>query len=312
MHQPVEIYEITSMIFGASSSPTSAQYVKNVNAEKFKVKSPEAVNAIINNHYVDDYVMSFDDEARAIDISRQLKNIHAAASFDLRNFISNSAIVIKALENEGECLRSITNFNVEAVVHKEKVLGMFWKNRTDEFVFEFKFNKIPEAVLRQIHPPTKREALSMMMSIFDPYGFLSNYHIYARIVLQSLWNMSLSWNDMMPEETAVKWFEWQSKLDEVKHFSIPRCYFKSNLSENLELHIFVDASIDAFAAVSYWRKVGDEVEVSFIYGKARVAPRKILSIPRLELQAAVLGVRMKNLILNRHSFICIFGTIPRR
>lgn len=56
----------------------------------------------------------------------------------------------------------------------------------------------------------------------------------------------------------------------------------------------VDASLLAYAAVSYvWHKYADgEVTVRFIAAKAKVAPTKAPSVPRLELMAAVLGPRL--------------------
>ncbi|KAM8701744.1 hypothetical protein ACLKA7_005482 [Drosophila subpalustris] len=53
----------------------------------------------------------------------------------------------------------------------------------------------------------------------------------------------------------------------------------------------VDTSQVAFAAAAYLRITnGQESDIVFIMGKTRLAPKKLLSIPRLELQAAVLGV----------------------
>ncbi|GBP86346.1 hypothetical protein EVAR_55273_1 [Eumeta japonica] len=66
-----------------------------------------------------------------------------------------------------------------------------------------------------------------------------------------------------------------------------------------ELHVFVDASEKSYAAAVYWRiKLSEhESAVSLIAGKARVAPLKVISIPRLELQAALLGARLASSIL---------------
>lgn len=53
---------MTRMTFGANCSPCSANYVKNENAKRFGDTYPRAVQAIIQNHYVDDLLDCFDDE----------------------------------------------------------------------------------------------------------------------------------------------------------------------------------------------------------------------------------------------------------
>lgn len=77
---------------------------------------------------------------------------------------------------------------------------------------------------------------------------------------------------------------------------IPR-HYSSKLSANnkisIELHTFVDASINAYCAVSYFRiQDEDGVECVLVGAKTKVAPQKPISTPRLELLATVLGSRL--------------------
>ena len=76
----------------------------------------------------------------------------------------------------------------------------------------------------------------------------------------------------------------------------PRCY-KADLDNPVsraELHVFGDASQEAFAAVAYLRQMSSDgkVSCSLVMSRTRNAPLKQMSIVRLELQAAVLAVRL--------------------
>ena len=73
---------------------------------------------------------------------------------------------------------------------------------------------------------------------------------------------------------------------------------------SIQLHLFGDASERAFCAVAYFRfeYPGGERQCAFVAAKTRVAPVKLLSIPRLELQAAVLSVRLAIMIQKEHDY----------
>ena len=92
--QPPDVYEMLVMTFGAACSPCIAQYVKDTNALRFRDRFPRAVSSILNHHYVDDFVDSFESTAKAIEVAQQVREIHAAAGYELRNFTSSSAEVI--------------------------------------------------------------------------------------------------------------------------------------------------------------------------------------------------------------------------
>ena len=67
--------------------------------------------------------------------------------------------------------------------------------------------------------------------------------------------------------------------------------------------MFGDSSQDVFSAIAFLRarvttltgKV--KTELAFVLGKARVAPMKVMTVPELELQAALLAARLKNEIV---------------
>lgn len=79
---------------------------------------------------------------------------------------------------------------------------------------------------------------------------------------------------------------------------------------DLQLHIFVDASKEAYACVVYFRAESvDGIEVTLIGEKVKVGPLKALSIPRLELMAAVIEARLLKTIRNGHLMMIVRTTM---
>jgi transposase InsO family protein len=291
-----------SLIFGATCSPFIAQMVKNSNAAKFDKQFPRAVEGIIQRHYVDDYLDSFEDVTEAIATAQQVKEIHSKAGFNIRNFISNSSEVVKKMNSSVE--DSLVNLNVETGVMTERVLGMFWDTKADVFLFKLNPSRISKDVIAKVRILTKREYLRIIMSLFDPLGLLAHYMIYPKIILQNIWKSGVDWDEPIKEEHSNMFFKWWNGLSELQGLRIPRCYLSSGSNpENFQLHILVDASEMAFGAVAYLRSINSmrEVKLTLLCAKSRVAPLKMLSIPRLELQAAVLGARLAETICKEHS-----------
>ncbi|CAB0004838.1 unnamed protein product [Nesidiocoris tenuis] len=83
----------------------------------------------------------------------------------------------------------------------------------------------------------------------------------------------------------------------MKHLTIPRraCFN----SRNFELHGFSDASESAYGACVYTKSVDEDghTHVYLLTSKSRVAPMKTISLPRLELCAAVLLIRLMSSVL---------------
>jgi len=81
----------------------------------------------------------------------------------------------------------------------------------------------------------------------------------------------------------------------LSELELPRCFCVNMCPEALiQLHVFADASEMGFGAVCYaiYSRPDGTTKVSFVMARNRVAPLRQLSIPRLELQAAVLAVRL--------------------
>lgn len=289
----VKTFAMTVMTFGAACSPFIAQYVKNHHAYKFIETAPKAVNAITKNHYVDDWLDSFDSEEELISVAREVIDIYKSGGFVIRNWISNSRKVIQSLGGSGLGDES-KHLSDLGELKSEKILGLWWNVSKDTFTYSLKFNKGNAEILSGQRMPTKREMLRIIMSVFDPLGFLAHFLIYAKILMQRIWRKAVDWDQVIPADVQPDWLLWVQKLPEIENINIDRWYGVSyNPEVEFELHTFVDASEEAYAAIVYLRVlVGSSSCCRIVSAKSRTAPVKALTIPRLELNAAVLGTRL--------------------
>ena len=87
-----------------------------------------------------------------------------------------------------------------------------------------------------------------------------------------------------------------SSLRHSENVKIRRCFKSLELSGQLTyvLHHFADASTVAYGVVSYLRIVDENfvVRCSFVMGKSHLAPTRPITVPRLELLAAVTALRL--------------------
>jgi len=161
----------------------------------------------------------------------------------------------------------------------EKVLGLYWIPETVDLTFIFKFSRLKRDLWTENDAPSKQELLQVLTSMNDPLGLIPCYTIELT-----------AYQSLLP-----RWKRWQQALTLIATIKIPRCFFRTN--EDVQLHTFVDASELAYAAVSYLRiHQGNSVYLSLLAAKTKVAPLSPLSIPHMELQAAVTGAKLSQQI----------------
>lgn len=147
---------------------------------------------------------------------------------------------------------------------------------------------------------TKRGVLSKLAAIFDPMGLVSPHTILLKICMQNIWKHgNVDWDDNIPPEIQIEWNLAVQSLFKQDTLHFPRYIGLSNCAHPPELHVFCDASSKAYVACIYARYIqNNNVKVTLIMAKARVAPTKPLTLPRLELMACKFGVTLYRKVLS--------------
>ena len=286
--QEPSAYEFNRVVFGVNASPFLAQYVTQKNAELHNAVYPLAVETVKKSTYMDDSMDSVATDSQAVELVRQLTLLWGAAGMHPRKWLSNSQVVLETVAPEDRASEvDLDKGHLPCV----KTLGVLWSAKED--VFTFKVN-MPDSSFQ----PTKRSLLSLIARLFDPLGVLSPFVIRAKVLVQEVWISGQDWDEPLLNDVTMRVKEWCSELPKLTEIKIPRCLHVDKQISLKQLHTFVDASETAYGAATYLHctYVDGSVSCRFVAARTRVAPLKSISIPRLELMAAVLGLQLATVV----------------
>ena len=291
--QPLSTFRMTAHLFGAVSSPACATYGLRHITKEFTEYGEDVLEFISRDFYVDDGLKSVCGEDTAISLVKRTVDLCKARGVRLHKFSSNSARLLNSLP-ESECAAGSNLLNLAPEEYPtERVLGVLWDIRTDTFRFKVNANRAPV---------TKREILSVTSGIFDPLGWISPFTLKARKILQQICRDKLDWDEKVPQSMLNNWIAWYQGTATLHQLAITRCWQNENYDDlkQIQLHHFADASENGYGACSYLRTVNsaNQVSVHLVMAKARVTPIASMTIPRLELMAAVVAARL-SVILDR-------------
>ena len=284
-------YCMQTHVFGARCSPCCAAFALRKRAEDNLTGADEkTLIAVRNNIYVDDLCVSCDNIEEASRLIKQLCDLLKSGGFRLTKFLSNNSEVVSSIPLEDRA----PDFNVkDAQLPRHKTLGVVWD------VYEDKLKVRVNVVEKRC---TRRGLLSVIGQTYDPLGVLQPFLLPARQLLQEACREGLEWDKELTTRPGLKveWDRWCNVLPLLESVSLDRSFtVLGKKVTRYELHTFCDASTYGYGACSYLRVLYDDSEVRccFVMGKSRVAPLKPVSVPRLELVAAVLAAKLSALIV---------------
>ncbi|KAK5847425.1 hypothetical protein PBY51_016551 [Eleginops maclovinus] len=279
-------------VFGNCPSPSVAVYgLKRAAIEGEEDYGSDARMFIERHFYVDDGLKSFSSETEAIDVLRRTQKMLAQSNIRLHKISSNSSTITSAFPDE-DLATGLQGLGLgQSTPSMQRTLGLGWDLSTDLFMFQVTTNE---------KPFTKRGVLSVINSLFDPLGFAVPVSIEGRVILRDISSDVCDWDEQLPEEKQGMWERWKDSLKHLQQLSIPRMYtsIPSSAAQRKGVIIFCDASIKAVGAVAYLKltNADGDSEAGFLFGRAKLAPKPDITIPRLELCAAVLAVEVAELV----------------
>ena len=271
--------------FGAVSSPFVANFALR---QSVSVCDPSVmqlvVNAVQNNFYVDDLLISVSTEDEATEFICQIREVLSRCGFLLRKWLSNVRCVLSEVPSEDLAHPNDTcNFSS---LPMERTLGLDWNSTEELFRFSFRLDN---------KPFSRRGVLSVVPSIFDPLGMVGPLLLPAKLLLQKLCRDKLDWDAELSSADRKIWQDWIRRMEKLSSLKIPRCIKRREVHVgNPQMHVFCDASESGYGAVVYARfSVASSLPYcSLLFAKSRVAPLKTVTIPRLELAAAKLAITL--------------------
>lgn len=284
-NEPIKHYRLLTVTFGTAAAPYLAVKSLQQLAKDEQTKWPLAADITLRDFYMDDLMTGCQTEDEAKDIYHQMDELMKAGGFELQKWTSNNDQVLKVIEEEKRTADQSIPVELSNLV---KVLGISWNRMNDQFEYSV---RLPE---ENQQPITKRRVLSDISRLYDPMGWIAPVVAVAKVFIQELWKSGLEWDEQLTEDLRNKWLQFRSELVTVKRCVIPRWLNTTN-DCHIELHAFADASRTAYAAAVYMRVISPsgQIYVHLMTAKTKVSPvEKEISIPRLELCAAVLAAKL--------------------
>ena len=254
----------TRVPFGLTCSPFMLLRTVDIHLNRYAKSDEGLCDLIRDGSYMDDICLHFRDRNEAEKGMLRVKQMFAEAGMTLHK-------------------TRITGDQSS----ETSVLGLVWNSESDTLAVV-----VPEFSC----PSTKRELLSALAKPFDPLGLLTPWLIGGKILFQRTWRdmPKAEWNDPLTTVIQAAVELWWKDTSGSKVFFPRRLLSNTDYSSGARFHVFCDASDRAYCAVIY-AVCGRET--GLVMAKSRLAPMNpYLTIPRLELMAALSGARLMTFV----------------
>ena len=281
-------------VFGLTQSPFVAMEVVRRHAFRHRAECPYAEQTVSEDIIMDDIILSSSSRERVIRTQRELVSLFDKASMNIHKWVTNLPDLWERLPEPSRAESYTLSGEEDQLFCRGpdearptvKTLGILYHAPTDQL--QFFAPKAPEVW-------TMRTLASYVMQLFDPLELLSPIVQKGRRLTQLLWRMKCKWDEPLSGELEVAANSYAQMLATIHELHLPRCLRGPLDVSGWEIICFVDASSHTMASCLYQRTlyVGGTISSQLICSKMKLVPvKKQESIPRVETQAGVIGVRL--------------------
>ena len=170
----------------------------------------ETSKSIPRVFYVDDILTGAPSEQEAKQLQTSLIKTLKKGQFDLSKWTcSEPQVTFSVLPGYRQANEELEHLLDRLTI---KIVRIVWNPKFD--VFYFKVKKISET--NSAKALTKQQVLTDIEKIFDPMGWLSPICIKLKRLMQDISTAKLDCDDNLPNNSAGKYWEWRSKLIDLR------------------------------------------------------------------------------------------------
>ncbi|XP_025991335.2 uncharacterized protein LOC113003954 [Solenopsis invicta] len=279
--QPMQAYSLNTVTYGTTAAPFLAIRCLRELAQQ-EDDLLEAANVVRHDFYMDDVLSGAATEEKAIQLRKEVTEVLKKGQFRLRKWRANHKKILEDIKEEDENDKFL-KLDKEGAL---KILGLLWDATTDTIQYSVSIPG-PATV-------TRRSIVSQVAQIFDPLGLLGPILIKGKCIMQQTWQIPIGWDEPLPKIIQEQWQEFYDALQELNEFKVMRNLNPGNQSQVFDIMGFGDASEKAYGACLYAVSKNKEgnTQSFLICSRSKIAPLKTISLPRLELNAALILAKL--------------------
>lgn len=169
---------------------------------------------------MDDLITGSNVISELVELKEQLICLLSSGGFELHKWNTNVPQLLgKDFQMETE--------SIELKIEQgSKLLGIWWKPANDSLHYLAPVEEFNKRV-------TKRVMLSEMSKLFDPLGLVGPVVTLAKILIQSLWDCKIGWDEPIPMSIQRSWLQLKSQLNWLKSIEIPRLIYSGEVTSTI-------------------------------------------------------------------------------